>query len=97
MGAHPSSGRENTLRSDHSSKIFGRGFNTNQEDPFSAIGGFNRTFGVQVNLTRGGAGAGGKPGRDDLGGFDGTPVKDRCEDLIELVSGDASHGRLPVD
>ena len=54
-------------------------------------------IGVEIDLARSGAGARWEAFCEGLRLFDFRRIKDRSEQLIELISGVAQHGRLPVD
>src|SRR6185503_332418 len=79
---HAAARGENAFGGDHAAEIFGRGFHSNQQDLFPTLGGFDSAFGVEVDLARGGAGAGRQSGRDGQSVFQSGPVEDRGQDLV---------------
>ena len=88
---------ENALGRDHAAQVFGRCLDADEEDFFTFVGGFDATFGIEVDFAGGRAGTGGEPFGNDLGRFDRVAVEDGREDLIELLGRHAVHGGFPVD
>ena len=97
MRAHTAAGGENAFGRDHAAQIFGRGFDADEQNFFTLLGGDHRAISVEIDLAGGGAGAGGKTGGDGLGLLDFGQVKNRGEQLFELVGRIAEDGGFGVN
>ena len=97
MRADAAARGEDAFGRDHAAQVFGRSLDAHEEDHFTFVGGFDATFGIEVDFAGGRAGTGGEPFGNDLGRFDRVAVEDGSEDLVELLGRHAVHGGFPVD
>ena len=88
---------EDALGGDHAAQVLRRGFEADEQHLLPFLRGGFGALGVEVNASRRGARSRGKPLRDRAGALQRGAVEHGRERLVELVGGNAAHGRLPVD
>ena len=89
--------REDSFRRDHAAQIFRARFIAHEQDLFALFRRSGGAVRVQINLPARSAGTGGKAARDCLRFLRFRDVKDRGEELVQLIRRIAHHGCLPVD
>ena len=92
---HAAARGQNAFRRDHAAQIFRRSFDADEQNFLALFRGGNRAVGVEINFAGGRAGTGGQTGGDGLRFLHFGQIKDRREQLVELVGRIAQHRRSP--
>ena len=94
---HAATRGQNSLRRDHAAQILGRSFNANEHNFFALVCCVNRAVGIEINFSRGGTRTRRQAGGNSFGFLHFGQVKDRREELIQLIRRISQHGGLGIN